>query len=77
METKERAAQIARLQQLAVEERQAHLDEDEAAISTALDLIEERVRARVARQRRSQILLVAAAVVGALTAILALWPRRR
>jgi hypothetical protein len=77
MDPTQRSESISRLQALAAEERLAHPEEDEAAISAMLDLIEERVLARLARRRRSQILLVAAAVVGALTALLALWPRRR
>jgi hypothetical protein len=77
MDPNERSESISRLQALAAEERLAHPEEDEAAISAALDLIEERVRARAVHRRRSQLLIVAATLVGVLTAVLSLWPRRR
>ncbi|WP_162593981.1 hypothetical protein [Variovorax sp. PBL-E5] len=71
-----KAEVISQIQALAEEERIAHPEEDEAAISAALDLIEERVRARRVARQRSRVMLVAAAVVGTLALALALWPCR-
>lgn len=70
-----KAVVISQIQALAEEERIAHPEEDEAAISAALDLIEERVRARRVARQRSRAMLVAAAIVGTLALALALWPR--
>ena len=76
--TESKTERICAIQIAAAQERIADPEDGEAAISAALDLIEERVNARcVAQGRNIKVLVAAAALIGTLAAALALWPCSR